>query len=73
MDANVVFLIVITAINVIGWVYTKVFGIGRLREQVENHDRILNNGIVKELGEVKTQCANLEGTIKTYIKLREGR
>jgi len=61
--------IVITLINVVGWVYTKVFALGRLKEKVERHEKVLDNGIVKELNELKSQVANLTGTVQTYIDL----
>jgi len=72
MDGSIALAIIITAINVIGWIYTKVFGIGKLQQKVDSHDKILNNGLIKELQEVKEQCAKLRGTVETYIKIREG-
>ena len=64
-------LIIITLINVVGWVYTKQFALGRLSEKVERHEKVLNDGIVKELNELKSQVANLTGTVQTYIDMKK--
>jgi len=61
--------IIITAINIIGWIYTRVYALGKLNEKVARHDKLLDNGIVKELNDLKNQVACLDGTVKTYIKL----
>lgn len=62
-------LIIITAINVAGWVYTKVFALGNLKEKVDRHEKVLNDGLVKELGDLKSKVAKLTGTLETYIDL----
>ena len=70
---EVIAVIVLTAINVAGWVYTKQFALGKLNEKVERHDKLLNNGMVQELGALKNQVANLDGTVRTYIDLTKDR
>jgi len=69
--------IILTCINVAGWVSIKIFGsgkmVGDMKNTIDSHDKILNNGLIKELQEVKEQCAKLRGTVETYIKIREGR
>jgi len=60
---------VITVINVGGWAYTKVYGYGKLEQKVKNLDCILNDGLVKEVSDMKTCLAKMEGTLNTYIEL----
>lgn len=64
-------LIIITLINILGWVYTKQFALGKLNEKVERHEKLLNNGIVSDLNELKSQVAGLTGTLQTYIDLKK--
>jgi hypothetical protein len=81
MDIGLVTGIVVTAINIVGWGYTKVYGFGKLNGRVDNlektldrHEKVLtNNGLVNKIGECKAQIANLEGTVKTYIELTKDR
>jgi hypothetical protein len=61
--------VILTIINIIGWLLMRFYALGKLNEKVNEHDKILNNGIVKELNQLKTEFANLEGTVKTYIDL----
>ena len=62
-------IIIITLINVAGWVYTKQFALGKLNEKVARHEKLLNDGIVADISEIKTKVANLTGTLNTYIEL----
>ena len=62
-------LIIITLLNVAGWVYTKQFALGKLNEKVERHEKLLNDGIVKELSALNAKVAGLTGTLNTYIDL----
>lgn len=68
--------IVVIVINIIGWAYTfgKLNGkVKSLEETTDRHEKALNDGIVQELSEVKSQVAALDGTIQTYIDLTKGR
>lgn len=65
-------LIVVTAITAVGWISTTIFTFGKLHGTVQRHEKVLSNGIVKELSDLKAQVAGLDGTIKTYIKIKEG-
>lgn len=60
---------VITVVNIGGWAYTKIFGYGKLKQTVESHDCILNDGLVQEVSGMKTCLAKMEGTLSTYIEL----
>ncbi|MGQ9545905.1 MAG: hypothetical protein ACUVTR_01900 [Dehalococcoidia bacterium] len=62
-------VVIVTVINIIGWVYTRVYSLGRLNEKVERHERLLNDGLVSELSQLKAQVAALDATVKTYIEL----
>jgi len=80
MDPSWITAVVLIVINVVGWGYTKVYGFGKLNGRVEKlektaerHEKVLNNGVVHELSEVKEQVAKLEGTIQTYIDLTKDR
>jgi hypothetical protein len=64
--------IALIGVNIFGWgtIFGKLNGqVKSLEETMERHERVLNNGIVQELSELKSQVANLEGTVKTYIDL----
>ena len=65
-------LILATAITAIGWISTTIFTFGKLHGTVQRHDKVLTNGIVKEISDLKAQVAGLDGTIKTYIDLNKG-
>jgi hypothetical protein len=65
--------VIITAINVIGWIYTRVYAFGRLNEKVERHEKLLNDGIVGKLNNLESQVSNLDGTVHTYIDLAKNR
>lgn len=80
MDPSWIAAIVVIIINIVGWSYTKVYGFGKLNGRVEElektaarHEKVLNDGLVQELAELKSQVANLEGTVKTYIDLTKRR
>lgn len=62
---------VITAINIIGWVYTKVYTYGKLEQKVKDLDNTINNGLVDKVGELSNHVSTLEGTINTYIKIKK--
>jgi hypothetical protein len=71
---------IVTAINVVGWVYTKVFALGKLKGTVEKldetcqrHEKLLNDGLVQDLSDLKAEVANLNGTVRTYIDLTKNR
>lgn len=60
---------VITIVNIGGWAYTKVYGYGKLKQTVQCHDDILNNGLVQEVSDMRACLAKMEGTLSTYIEL----
>jgi flagellar biosynthesis component FlhA len=62
--------IIITAINIVGGVYTRVYALGKLNEQVERHEKLLNDdGIVGEIKGLSKEVAGLSGRVNTYIEL----
>lgn len=63
-------LIVTTIITAIGWVSTTIFTFGRLYGTVQRHDKVLGNGLVEQLSQLKAQVSGLDATIKTYIDLK---
>jgi len=72
MDSGLIAAIAVIAINILGWAYT--FGnmngrVNSLEKTTQRHEKILNDGVVQELSELKSQVSNLEGTVKTYIDL----
>ena len=69
MDAEFIALIIITVVNIAGWGFTRVHTYGKLEQKVQQHDKILNDGIVKDLNDLKAQLAGLEATVKIYIDL----
>ena len=60
---------IITGVNIAGWAYTKVYGYGKLKQKVEGHDAILNDGLVQEVSDMKATIAKMEGTLNTFIDL----
>lgn len=73
---SLIAVIAIGAINVAGWVYTRVYAMGKLNGKIEQleatserHDKVLSDGIAKELSELKAEVAGLTGTLNTYIDL----
>ena len=74
MEPSLIATIVIVVINIFGWGVTvgKLNGrVKSLKETVDRHEKVLNDGLVQELSKCKTQIANLEGTVRTYINLKE--
>lgn len=74
MNAAWIATIAVIIINIFGWGFTfgKLNGrIKTLEETTQRHEKVLNDGVVQELSGVKSQLANLEGTIKTYIEITE--
>lgn len=74
MNPSWIAAIVIIAINILGWGYTfgKLNGrVKSLEKTTERHEKVLNDGIVQDLSELKSQVAGLEGTLQTYINLKE--
>lgn len=67
----------ITAINIVGWIYTKVYTYGKrygkLEEKVKGHEKILNNGLVQDVSEMKATMARMDGTLHTFIELTKRR
>lgn len=59
----------ITLINVVGWVYTKVYTYGKLEQKVKNLDDTINNGLVHKVDNLSNDVSTLEGTVSTFIKL----
>ena len=72
MEPSWIATIVIVVINIFGWGVTvgKLNGrVKSLKETVDRHEKVLNDGLVQELSECKSQIANLDGSVKTYIEL----
>lgn len=69
---SIVALIVVTAITAVGWISTTIFTFGKLHGTVQRHEKVLSNGIVEEISDLKAQVAGLDATIQTYIKIKEG-
>lgn len=64
--------IIVVIINIFGWGVTfgKLNGrVKNLEETVDRHEKVLNDGLVQELSECKSQIAKLDGSVKTYIEL----
>lgn len=75
MEPSWVAVITVIAINIFGWGITfgKLNGrVKNLEKTTERHEKVLNDGLVKELSKCKSQIANLEGTVQTYINLTKG-
>ena len=66
---SLIALIIITLLNVAGWVYTKQFALGKLNEKVERHEKLLNNGIVEDISDIQSKVANMTGRLDTFIDL----
>jgi len=74
MDVGWIAAIIIVVINIFGWGATW----GRLNGRVKNletttdrHDKLLNDGLVAKIADLSSRYASLEGTVRTYINLRE--
>lgn len=65
-------LIIVTAITAVGWISTTIFTFGKLHGTVQRHEKVLTDGIIAEISDLKAQVAGLDGTIQTYIKIKEG-
>lgn len=76
MDPSWLAAVIIIVINIIGWAYTfgKLNGrVKSLEETADRHEKSINNGVVQEISECKTELANLAGIVRTYIDLtKEG-
>ena len=66
---SLIALIIITLLNVAGWVYTKQFALGKLNEKVERHEKLLNDGIVADISDIQSKVANMTGRLDTFIDL----
>lgn len=74
MDAGWIAAIVIVVINIFGWGATwgKLNGrVKNLETATERHEKVLNDGLVEKIAELSSRCSGLEGTVRTYINLRE--
>jgi len=60
---------IVTAINIGGWVYNRTYSYGKLRQKVNNHEKILSDGLPEKVDELSTKVAKLEGTVNTYIDI----
>ena len=69
MSINAIGLIGFTIINIAAW----AISYGRLRQQVTNIDKVLNNGLITKVDNIGTAMANLEGRVNTYIELTKSR
>lgn len=76
----IIAVIIVGVINMAGWVYTRVYSMGKLKGKLngkidklekdcERHEKVLNDGLVQELTALKVEVANLTGTLETYIDL----
>lgn len=76
MEPGWIAAITVIVANIFGWGFTygKLNGqVKSLEETTERHEKILNDGLVQEISECKSQIANLDGTVKTYIDLTKRR
>lgn len=63
--------LIITAVNIIGWVAIRIHTLGRMNEKVERHDKLLSNGLPKEINDLKNEVSRLDGTVRTYIDMKK--
>jgi hypothetical protein len=73
-------VVIVTIVNIIGWVAMRVFALGRLdgavkslNETCDRHERLLNNGIVQQISDLKLRVGELTGRVNTYIELTKGK
>jgi len=77
MDIGSITAVVITAINIGGW----IFSFGKLNGKVEELDKITErheklltgDGLIDKINNCETQIANLKGSVDTYIDLTKDR
>jgi hypothetical protein len=77
MDSGLIAGIVVTAINIVGWGYTKVYSLGKLDGRIKNvedttarHEKVLNeDGLLQKIGECKNDIGSLKSKVDTYIEL----
>ena len=76
IDATIAVLVIVTVINILGWVYIRVYSYGSLNEKVKNMDDnikrlddTINNGLTERIDKVSVHLAKLEGKVSTYIEL----
>jgi len=75
MDPAWVGIVIIVVINIFGWGATW----GRLNGRVKNlemtlnrHEKILGqDGLLEKISDLASRCSTLEGTLKTYIDIKE--
>ena len=74
MDIGWIATIIVIVINIFGWGATwgKLNGrVKNLETATDRHEKVLNDGLVNKLSELASRCANLEGTVQTYINLQQ--
>jgi hypothetical protein len=75
MDIGAVAAIAAVGMNVVGWAFAfgKLNGRVRSLEQTaERHEKVLSDGgVVQKLSQLQSQVSELEGTVRTYIELKE--
>lgn len=76
MDPGWITTGILIVVNIFGWGFTtgKLNGrVKNLEEITKRHEKVLNNGLVQEIGRLNSRFSNLEGTVQTYINLTKGR
>jgi len=68
-------LLAVTIVNVAGWAYIKSVSssksYGKLEQKVNDLDEIVKDGLMTKMNEVSEKVSRLEGTVNTYIKIKE--
>lgn len=64
---GLVVMILVVIGNIIAWVYSY----GKLSERVKNLDDTINNGICEKVDGISRHVSTMEGTLVTYIQLKE--
>jgi len=60
---------VVTVVNVAGWAYGRSYNYGKLWQKVNQHDKVLSDGLPGKVDEMSDRLAKLEGTVSTYIDI----
>jgi len=73
MDPAWIATAIVIIINIFGWGMT--FGrlngrVKTLEETTQRHEKILSDGLAKQISDLSSKCAGLQATINTYIDLQ---
>jgi len=74
MDPGWIATIIVVVINIFGWGVTWGKLNGRVRNlemTTERHEKVLaNDGLIDKISDLASRCSSLEGTLRTYIELK---